>query len=306
MAPAPAREAEAQDLVDRLLESYDAGPRSMLHVGAYELPQPAEIVKCLDEVRSLLFPGFIGGAITDLRAHVTAVLATLGPRLHGQLYRGLHHRCRLLGGAGAGGGADCAPCAAAAEAIAARFLDDLPALRGVLAADVQAAFDGDPAAHGTDEIIFSYPGVYAITAYRVANRLLRGGASIIPRMITEHAHERTGVDIHPGATIGGSFFIDHGTGIVIGETTTIGERVRIYQGVTLGALSLPKHKVRALESAKRHPTIEDDVIIYANATILGGDTVIGRGAVVGGNCWVTRSVPGGARILVDGANTGAI
>jgi serine O-acetyltransferase len=298
-----AREEQAQDLVDRLLQSYDAGPRSMLHVGAYELPQTGEIVRCLDEIRSLLFPGFIGPPITDLRTHVATVLASVAPRLRGQIYRGLHHRCRLLTGAQ---GADCATCATAAETITARFMDELPALRGVLASDVQAAFDGDPAAHGTDEIIFSYPGVYAITAYRVANRLLRAGASIIPRMITEHAHEKTGVDIHPGATIGGSFFIDHGTGIVVGETTSIGERVRIYQGVTLGALSLPKHKVRALEAAKRHPTIEDDVIIYANATILGGDTVIGRGAVVGGNCWVTRSVPAGARVLVDGANTGAI
>jgi serine O-acetyltransferase len=137
----------------------------------------------------------------------------------------------------------------------------------------------------------------------MANRLLREGASIIPRMITEHAHEKTGIDIHPGATIGKWFFIDHGTGIVVGETTIIGERVRMFQGVTLGALSVPKGKARLAESKKRHPTIEDDVIIYANATILGGQTVIGRGAVIGGNCWVTTSVDPGARVTVDECGT---
>jgi serine O-acetyltransferase len=138
----------------------------------------------------------------------------------------------------------------------------------------------------------------------MANRLLLDGAHIIPRMITEHAHEKTGIDIHPGASIGKWFFIDHGTGIVIGETTTIGEHVRIYQGVTLGALSVPKGKARAAESKKRHPTIEDDVIIYANATILGGETVIGRAAVIGGNCWVTASVEPGARLTVEDPSPG--
>jgi serine O-acetyltransferase len=152
--------------------------------------------------------------------------------------------------------------------------------------------------------MFCYPGLYAITCYRMANRLLLDGSSIIPRMITEHAHEKTGIDIHPGATIGKWFFIDHGTGIVIGETTIIGERVRIYQGVTLGALSVPKGKARAAESKKRHPTIEDDVIIYANATILGGETAIGRGAVIGGNCWVTASVEPGARLTVEDPSPG--
>jgi serine O-acetyltransferase len=304
--PAPTLDL-VDDLVDRLLASYETGPRAMSHLGAYELPQTAEVVRCLDEVRALLFPGFVGPPVGgDLRAHVGAALARLAPRLRAQIYRGLHHRCRLLGGGVSVSDEECKSCDDAAEAIARRFVGELPDLRAVLASDVQAAYDGDPAAHGTDEVIICYPGLYAIAAFRVANRLHRAGASIIPRMITEHAHERTGIDIHPGATIAGSFFIDHGTGIVVGETTVIGERVRIYQGVTLGALSVPKSKVRALETAKRHPTIEDDVIIYANATILGGDTVIGRGAVVGGNCWVTRSVAPGARVLVDGANTGAI
>ncbi len=169
-----------------------------------------------------------------------------------------------------------------------------------------AAYDSDPAATGIDEIVACYPGLYAIAVYRVAHHLLGLGAEVLPRMLTEHAHSRTGIDIHPGATIGESFFIDHGTGIVIGETSTIGDRVRIYQGVTLGALSIrdrgrqdkPDDKPDAKATSKRHPTIEDDAIIYANATILGGKTVIGQGAVVGGNAWITYSVPPRTRVGV--------
>jgi serine O-acetyltransferase len=307
-AGAPGPDApDNDDVVARLLASYQAGPRTTHHLGGYELPQMSEVVACLAEVRGLLFPGFgtpapaPGAGPEAVRAHVRGAVAALGARLHRQIYRGLHHRCQVQRGSAE---SDCAQCAEAAEHIVAAFLRDLPELRATLAADVEAAYDGDPAATGTDEIIFCYPGLYAITAYRVAHELIGRGASIIPRMITEHAHERTGIDIHPGAQIGRSFFIDHGTGIVVGETCQIGERVRIYQGVTLGALSLPKGKVHALQHKKRHPTIEDDVIIYANATILGGDTIIGRGAVIGGNCWVTRSVPPGARVTVDGTTQG--
>jgi serine O-acetyltransferase len=167
----------------------------------------------------------------------------------------------------------------------------LPRLRGMLALDVRAAYQGDPAAHGFDEIIFSYPGVFAVTVQRVAHQLHDLGIPLMPRIMTEHAHSRTGIDIHPGAHIGESFFIDHGTGVVIGETCEIGHRVRIYQGVTLGALSLQKEEVESLRSKKRHPTIEDDVIIYSGATILGGGTVIGARSVIGGNVWLTESVP---------------
>jgi serine O-acetyltransferase len=307
-----AREPEASGpydgLVTRLLQAYDAGPRSMHHLGGYELPQMAEVVRCLEEIRALLYPGFVGsplvGAAPDeVRRVVHERVLDLSWRLRRQIYRGLHHRCQLIRGSR---DLDCAHCAEAADGIAHRFLEALPEIRHILATDVEAAYEGDPAATGTDEVIFCYPGLYAITAYRIANRLLHEGASIIPRMITEYAHEKTGIDLHPGATIGRSFFIDHGTGIVVGETTGIGERVRIYQGVTLGALSLPKGKARALEARKRHPTIEDDVIIYAGATILGGDTIIGRGAIIGGNCWVTRSVPAGARITVDGTTVGPL
>jgi serine O-acetyltransferase len=279
-----------------LLESYKEGP---CHLGEHELPQAAEVVSCIGAVRALLLPGFVGTDVVgagphEVRRHVLGGLLDLQTRLGHQVFRGLHHRCQSKA---AGHGPDCAEaCAAKAEGITARFLSALPELRAALTADAQAAFDGDPAATGTDEVIFCYPGLYAITCYRIANRLLKEGAVVIPRMITEHAHEKTGIDIHPGATIGQSFFIDHGTGVVIGETTNIGDRVRIYQGVTLGALSLPKAKVRAIADKKRHPTIENDVIIYANATILGGETVIGAGSVIGGNTWVTESAPPGARI----------
>jgi len=164
-------------------------------------------------------------------------------------------------------------------------------LRGLLAMDIRAAYEGDPAARGFDEIIFSYPGLFAVTIYRIAHRLHHQGVPMIPRIMTEFAHSHTGIDIHPGSQIGESFFIDHGTGVVIGETTVIGNHVRLYQGVTLGALSLSREECESLRNRKRHPTIEDDVIIYANATVLGGETVIGARSVIGGNVWITHSVP---------------
>ena len=165
--------------------------------------------------------------------------------------------------------------------------------------DVRAAFEGDPAAKSYDEIIFSYPGIYAITVYRAAHLLYTLNVPLLPRIMTEHAHSVTGIDIHPGAQIGDSFVIDHGTGVVIGETTIIGDNVRIYQGVTLGALSLPKGAGEKLRGRKRHPTIEDDVIIYSGATILGGDTVIGTRSIIGGNVWITKSVPADTTVLLE-------
>jgi serine O-acetyltransferase len=280
----------------------------MHHLGGYELPQMSEVMKSVDEIRALLFPGFVGDPLVgasreQIRAHVRVRAAEVGRTLRHQVYRGLHHRCQLSRG---GNAFDCAECGEKADEITKTFLLALPAIRSTLATDVEAHYEADPAATGTDEVIFCYPGLYAITNFRVAHQLLADGASIIPRMITEHAHHLTGIDIHPGATIGSGLFIDHGTGIVIGETTVIGNHVRIYQGVTLGALSLPKGKAHSAESRKRHPTIEDDVIIYANATILGGQTVIGKGAIVGGNCWVTKSVPAGARVTVDGTTVGPL
>jgi len=168
----------------------------------------------------------------------------------------------------------------------------------MLAMDVRAAYQGDPAAKGFDEIIFSYPGLFAITVYRIAHQLHEQGIPLIPRIMTEYAHSMTGIDIHPGAHIGESFFIDHGTGVVIGETCEIGNRVRIYQGVTLGALSVQREEVEDLRNRKRHPTIKDDVIIYSGATLLGGNTVIGARSVIGGNVWLTESVPADTQVYM--------
>ena len=181
-----------------------------------------------------------------------------------------------------------------AEQTAAEFINALPAVRDLLFTDLDATFAGDPAAKSKEEIVFSYPGFYAIIVYRVANVLYKMNVPFIPRMMTEHAHGKTGIDIHPGATVGESFFIDHGTGIVIGETTIIGKRVKIYQNVTLGALS--PRKGQSLAGVKRHPTVEDDVTIYSGASILGGETVIGKGAVIGGNCFLTESVAPEVRV----------
>ena len=177
-------------------------------------------------------------------------------------------------------------------------MKELPRLRMLLGKDIRAAHEGDPAAKSYDEIIFSYPGLFAITVYRIAHGFQTESITLIPRIMTEYAHSRTGINIHPGARIGESFFIDHGTGVVIGETTEIGQRVRLYQGVTLGALSLPKDAVEKLRNEKRHPTIEDDAIIYAGVTILGGETVIGARSVIGGNTWLTASVPPDTKVFL--------
>ena len=275
-------------LAERLLEvQAESGRRA----GQERLPSPNDIAALAEDLLTVLFPevGHAGPTPSngDLREPLAAVLSRLEGCLEEAVFAGIHRRCQVGGD----------PCRQHAQGIARRLMEALPEIRALLLADVQAAVDADPAASGPDEVIACYPGLYAIAIYRVAHRLLKEGGEIIPRMLTEHAKSRTGIDIHPGATIGASFFIDHGTGIVIGETTEIGNSVRIYQGVTLGALSV-KRKAEGGKSAKRHPTIEDEVIIYANATILGGGTVIGRGAVIGGNTFVTYSVPPGIRVGV--------
>jgi serine O-acetyltransferase len=252
------------------------------------LPTRRDIRTLVDELLEVLFPeshrmGTDGGSLSG---HVAATIAALEPRLERAIHLGLHRLHKTPDG-----------CKKKATAITGELLAALPDVRACLAKDVLAAYDSDQAATGIDEIVACYPGLYAIAIYRVANRLLGLGAEVVPRMLTEYAHSRTGIDIHPGATIGASFFIDHGTGIVIGETCRIGDRVRVYQGVTLGAMSV-RHRSSTAETVgkQRHPTIEDDVTIYSNATILGGNTVIGRGAVVGGNAWITFSVPPGTRV----------
>jgi serine O-acetyltransferase len=279
------------DLAERVL-SAAAGMRAGL-ASEGPLPSRRDVRLLVEELLEVLFPEShrLGQGGGDLRGHVAATIESLEARLQEAVYLGLHRRCIKPTPAD--------KCRRRARTVTRRLLDTLPDIRALLGKDVLAAFESDPAATGIDEIVACYPGLYAIAIYRVAHRLLRDGAEVVPRMLTEHAHSRTGIDIHPGATVGESFFIDHGTGIVVGETTLIGNRVRIYQGVTLGALSVrDRGRTDKPQGRKRHPTIEDDVIIYANATILGGSTVIGQGAVVGGNAWITYSVPAGIRVGV--------
>jgi serine O-acetyltransferase len=256
------------------------------HLGHSPLPSYREVVDILADLREILYPGY--GRRQNLHLgnvayHVGDLIDSLHDRLAQQTARAFRHDCK-------------APdhetdFTARAQEIVLRFLETIPELRHTLAEDVQAAYDGDPAAKGLVEIVFCYPGVAAISIYRMAHELHRLGVPLLPRMMTEYAHAKTGIDIHPGATIGRRFFIDHGTGVVIGETTEIGDGVKLYQGVTLGALSFPKDETgQIVRDAKRHPTIEDEVVIYANATILGGKTVIGHHAVIGSSAWITRSI----------------
>jgi serine O-acetyltransferase len=191
------------------------------------------------------------------------------------------------------------PAGADAPEVALRLIERLPAVRAMLAEDVEAAFEGDPAAKSFAEIVVSYPSIRALAIHRIAHELYLLGVPILPRVMTEYAHDRTGIDIHPGARIGRRFFIDHGTGVVIGETAQVGNGVRLYQGVTIGAASI--RDGGRLRGVKRHPTIEDDVTVYAGATILGGETVIGRGSVIGGNVWLTESIPPSSRVVAEPA-----
>jgi serine O-acetyltransferase len=292
--PEPARGPD--QVADALLDGYLQPDAPMQHIGSYELPSTEQVARVLEQCRALLFPGFVGPSVarlprTELRILIRERIDEVKNGLRRQVYRGLHHITQRNKGTNE---PDCDECWVLADDITTRFVARLPELRQQVGLDVRAAYEGDPAASDLDEILFCYPGTYAISVYRIAHALLREGAVLVPRIMTEIAHEKTGIDIHPGATVGASFFIDHGTGVVIGETTLIGDRVRLYQGVTLGALTVPQGAERPRPGAKRHPTLEDDVVIYANATILGGDTVIGKGAVVGGNSWVTASVPPGA------------
>jgi serine O-acetyltransferase len=193
---------------------------------------------------------------------------------------------------------------AAASQVVIRFAAELPRIYALLASDIRAAYDGDPSAKSAEEVLLSFPGVKAVIHHRIAHELYRNGAPILARIIAEQAHSATGIDIHPGAQIGGNFFIDHGTGVVIGETAIIGERVRLYQAVTLGAKRLPADGTGALiKGEARHPVVEDDVVIYAGATVLGRVTV-GKGSIIGGNVWLTRSVPAGSRIVQAQADRG--
>jgi len=264
------------------------------HVDLEPMPSKAAVIDIIYMACRILYPGYFTSIRIDkvnliyyFGQEVTAFFEALSE----QITLAIRHECRRHNMA-------CVNCEERGQEIAINFMNELARLRKLLAKDIRAAFEGDPAAKSYDEIIFSYPGLFAITVYRIAHQLHEQGVSLIPRIMSEYAHSLTGIDIHPGARIAESFFIDHGTGIVIGETTDIGKRVRIYQGVTLGALSLPKDAVEQLRSEKRHPTIEDDVVIYSGVTILGGETVIGARSVIGGNVWITASVPPDTKVFM--------
>lgn len=265
------------------------------HIGDEPIHFSTSVKAMIDKFREVLFPGYFSKEKIDganMIYNLGQVISQLYDILSEQIIHVLRHDCRRYGQA-------CSECEKTGHRIALQVIRSIPELRLSLAEDVKGAFDGDPAAKSHDEVIFSYPGLYAITVYRVANILYRLNVPQLPRIMAEHAHSMTGIDIHPGARIGGRFVIDHGTGIVIGETSVIGNNVRIYQNVTIGALSLPPDAGEKLRGAKRHPTIEDDVIIYSGATILGGDTVVGARSVVGGNVWLTRSVPADTKVFIE-------
>ena len=281
-------------LTERIVETYEECG-GINHLGHSPLPSYREVVEILSDLREILYPGY--GRRQNLHMgnvgyHVGDLIDSLHDRLTQQITRALRHDCKAR--------ALEHDFEGDAQLVAIRLLETIPELRRVLAQDVDAAYEGDPAAKSLDEIVFCYPGVSAVTVFRVAHELFRLNVPLIPRMMSEYAHAKTGIDIHPGATIGERFFIDHGTGVVIGETTEIGEGVKIYQGVTLGALSFPKDENgELLRNIKRHPTIEDGVVIYANATILGGKTAIGHHSVVGSSAWVTHSVEPYTTITIE-------
>lgn len=288
--------SELSLLVDNLVESCEDN-LAVNHVEGHDLPDKASVENVLDMLLGILFPGYTHGKAlspASLPYYFGDLLIKIECELTSQVERAMAYDCRQRKKTDT----VCNACNRASTAVK-NLLHELPALRQLLKEDVQAYFERDPAAESLDLIIFCYPGLDAVATQRLAHILYEQGVPIIPRLWTERAHSRTGIDINPGAKIGKRFFIDHGTGIVIGESTVIGNNVSLYQGVTLGALS--PIKGQNLKNVKRHPTIEDDVIIYAGATILGGETVIGRGSTIGGSVWLTESVPPGT-LAVIGTN----
>jgi serine O-acetyltransferase len=265
------------------------------HLGARSLPSRESLAEVIEGLKEVLYPGYFGRrnfTPENITFHIGDRIYQVYRMLSEQVYLSILHECRRTEG-------ECGHCTELADRTVLEFLRRVPKVRELLAGDVQAAYDGDPAAKSLDEIIFSYPGLEAITVYRIAHELWDLGVPLLPRIMTEIAHSATGIDIHPGARIGPNFFIDHGTGVVIGETTQIGASVRMYHGVTLGAKSVPKgEKANEVRGTKRHPTIEDNVTIYPGATILGGDTVIGQGSTIGGNVWLTHSVPPNSVVMI--------
>lgn len=286
--------AKLPDIVENII-NHSKTDECYTHIDHEPISSEGYVVDMINKFRDVLFPGYYSREKLDpvnINYSMGQTVSTLYDMLAEQVTHNIRHDCFRYD-------LPCTGCEEQGHHISLELMNAIPEIRKILATDVQAAYDGDPAAKSHDEIIFSYPGIYAIAVYRVANRLFELGVPMLPRIMSEHAHSITGIDIHPGATIGNRFVIDHGTGVVIGETTHIGNNVRIYQGVTLGALSLPIDAGERLRGKKRHPTIEDDVIIYSGATILGGDTLIGARSVIGGNVWMTKSVPPDTTVLLE-------
>lgn len=282
---------ELPSLTDDIVKTYTT-VGTINHLGHCPLPKQEEIVAAILDLKDIIYPGYRrreGLHSGNVTYHVGDLIDGLHDKLTTQIARALQHEARFEKG--------IEPCEddedypAKAQKITIQFLECIPAIRRILATDVQAAFDGDPACKCLDEVILCYPGLEALTVYRLAHELYKRSVPFIPRMMCEWAHKQTGIDIHPGASIGHHFFIDHGTGVVIGETCEIGNHVKLYQGVTLGALSFPTDADgNIIRTMKRHPTIEDRVVVYANATVLGGKTTIGHDSVIGSSVWLTRSI----------------
>jgi len=284
-------EEKIKNLVGEIAHTYE-GDSGINFIDASNLPVRSGILEILDLLFEVLFPGYTGKRMvtkSNIDFIIGDVLWQVYTELSEQIERAFQYQCRIKK-------CDGCDCRTMAENVTQHLLAQLPKIREMLKGDVGAAFDGDPAAKSYEEIVIGYPCIIAIATYRIAHELYLKQVPLIPRIMTECAHTKTGIDIHPGAKIGKSFFIDHGTGVVIGETTIIGDNVKIYQGATLGALSFPKdERGKIIKGGKRHPTIEDNVTIYAEATILG-DVTIGKGAVIGGNVWIRESVPAGVTV----------
>jgi serine O-acetyltransferase len=282
-------------LVDQIMVNYEKFG-GMDHLEGRDLPSKKVVIEVLEDLLTILFPGYLGDSeITkaNIKYHLGTKLTSVYARLTEEVEKSLKYICRKI--------SECPRdvCQKRAHVVVKELLEDLPEIRSMLSSDIQAAFSGDPAAVSTEEVILSYPCVLAITTYRIAHKLYVRCIPLIPRILSEHMHSLTGIDIHPGAKIGKSFFIDHGTGVVIGETAEIGDNVKLYQGVTLGALSFPKdEKGNIIKGRKRHPTIGNNVVIYSGATLLGAEAVIGDNVVIGGNVWITGPISSGTKIAI--------
>ncbi|MCP4754994.1 MAG: serine acetyltransferase [Proteobacteria bacterium] len=281
-------------VIEDIIESCD-DKECYTHIEYHPIPSVESVVEILNKLKEIIFPGYFSRSRLDpvnMKYNMGQFVSVVFDLLSEQIGNSIRHECFRYN-------SRCSSCIEQAQETTLAFFESVPSIRRVLGKDVRATYEGDPAAQSYDEVIFSYPGLLATTVHRIAHRLYELKVPLLPRTMSEYAHSVTGIDIHPGATIGDGFVIDHGTGVVVGETTIIGNNVRIYQGVTLGAHSLPRDAGERMKGKKRHPTIEDEVIIYSGATILGGDTVIGTRSVIGGNVWLTKSVPPDTKVMME-------